>query len=25
VGVYDRLLNATWHEPLAKQWFEAAF
>lgn len=25
VGVYDRLLNATWHEPLAKQWFEAVF
>ena len=24
VGVYDPLLNATWHEPLAKQWFEAA-
>jgi len=25
VGVYDRLLNATWHEPLAKQWFESIF
>jgi hypothetical protein len=23
VGVYDRLLNATWHEPLVRQWFEA--
>ncbi|HXV81618.1 MAG TPA: hypothetical protein VEG60_17195 [Candidatus Binatia bacterium] len=21
VGVYDRLLNAVWHEPLAWQWF----
>lgn len=25
VGVYDRLLNATWHEPLAKQWLESIF
>ena len=23
VGVYDRLLNATWHEPWAYRWFEA--
>ena len=23
VGVYDRLLNATWHEPLMWQWFES--
>ena len=23
VGVYDRLLNASWHEPLARQWFES--
>ena len=25
VGVYDRLLNATWHEPLAMQWFGSIF
>jgi hypothetical protein len=25
VGVYDRLLNATWHEPLVQQWFESIF
>jgi hypothetical protein len=25
VGVYDGLLNATWHEPLAKQWFDSIF
>ena len=23
VGVYDRLLNATWHEPLVWQWYES--
>jgi hypothetical protein len=23
VGVYDRLLNANWHKPLALQWFES--
>jgi hypothetical protein len=23
VGVYDKLLNATWHEPLVWQWFGA--
>ena len=23
VGVYDHLLNATWHEPLARQWLKA--
>jgi len=23
VGVYDHLLNAAWHEPLAWQWFAA--
>ena len=23
VGVYDGLLNATWHEPLAQRWFES--
>jgi len=23
VGVYDRLLNATWHEPLVRKWFES--
>jgi hypothetical protein len=23
VGVYDRLLNATWHEPMVRQWFES--
>ena len=23
IGVYDRLLNAAWHEPLAWQWFQS--
>lgn len=25
VGVYDRLLNATWHEPLMHRWFQLIF
>jgi hypothetical protein len=24
IGVYDNLLNATWHEPLVQQWFESS-
>ena len=23
LGVYDKLLNARWHEPLVQQWFQA--